>query len=170
MDCDDTHEPSYIPHLLNEIQKGYDVVNTSRFAKGGKQIGVSFYRRLISILANVFMKILFGMKGIKDFSCGFRVYRVKSLKKAIKIFGNDFLQLKGLGFTSTLETIVKLKIIGCSFSEIPFTLRYDQKVSSSKMVTSITALGYILMSIIYWWPFGGWRNRFKTLEKIICVE
>ena len=42
MDCDDTHEPSYIPHLLNEIQKGYDVVNTSRFAKGGKQIGVSF--------------------------------------------------------------------------------------------------------------------------------
>ena len=65
------------------------------------------------------MKILFGMKGIKDFSCGFRIYRVKSLKKAIKIFGNDFLQLKGLGFTSTLETIVKLKIIGCSFSEIP---------------------------------------------------
>lgn len=166
MDCDDTHEPKYIPLLFRKAQEGFDVVNTSRFAKGGSQLGLNNYRRIISILANLFMKIVFNIKGIKDFSCGYRIYRVSIIKKAINTFGNDFLQLKGLGFTSTLETIIKLKILGCSFSEIPFTLRYDQKISSSKMVASITTLGYLVMAVLYWWPFGGWRKKYKNLKVI----
>ena len=37
-------------------------------------------------------------------------------------------------------------------------LRYDQKQSDSKMVSSVTALGYIVMTILYHWPWGGWRH------------
>ena len=63
------------------------------------------------------------------------------IKKAINVYGNNFIQVKGLGFTCTLEKIIKLKIIGAKFSEIPFTLRYDLKLSDSKMITSLTTFG-----------------------------
>lgn len=163
LDCDDTHEPEYIFDLIEKIMEGYDVVNTSRFQPGGAQRGVNWYRTIISYGANLFMKFMFNIKGVKDYSCGFRAYRVKALKDAVKIFGNGFIQLKGLGFTATLETIVKLKLLGCRFDEVPFVLRYDNKASDSKMVSSITTLGYLTMALLYHWPWGGWRRSYKEL-------
>jgi dolichol-phosphate mannosyltransferase len=163
LDCDDTHEPDYFMSLIRKIQEGYDVVNTSRFQPGGGQKGVGVYRAFISYGANIFMKILFNIKGVRDFSCGFRAYRVQVLQDALHIFGNSFIQLKGLGFTSTLETIVKLKLLGFRFAEVPFVLRYDKKASPSKMVSSVTTLGYFTMALLYHWPFGGWRRFYKEL-------
>lgn len=165
LDCDDTHDPEYIFALIEKLNQGYDVVNTSRFQPGGGQKGVNSYRASISYAANIFMKVMFHIPGVRDFSCGFRAYQVKVIKDAVKIFGNGFIQLKGLGFTSTLETIVKLKLLGCRFGEVPFVLRYDQKASYSKMVSSITTLGYLTMALLYHWPFGGWRSQYKRLAR-----
>ena len=163
MDCDDTHEPEYVDALLARLAEGYDVVVTSRFQPGGGQLGVSGYRATISYGANIFMKMLFGINGLRDYSCGFRAYRGAVVKDAIHVFGNSFLQLRGLGFTSTLETVVKLHLLGCRFAEVPFVLRYDQKRSPSKMVSSITTLGYFTMALLYHWPFGGWRSQYRGL-------
>ena len=80
-------------------------------------------------------------------------------------FGNNFIQLKGLGFTCTLEKLIKLKLIGARFGEIPFMLRYDQKQSASKMVSSVTTLGYLVMTILYHWPWGGWRTGIRKKQK-----
>lgn len=164
-DCDDTHDPQYIIDLVNKLNEGYDVVNTSRFQPGGAQHGVNAYRTTISYLANIFMKLMFNIKGVKDYSCGFRVYKVRQIKDAISIFGNGFIQLKGFGFTSTLEVIVKLKILGLKFAEVPFELHYDKKASPSKMVSSITSMGYLTMAVLYHWPFSGWRSFYKNLSK-----
>jgi len=161
MDCDDTHEPKYIPEIIKKIAQGYDVVVASRFEKGGGQMGVSGYRALISRCANLFMKIFFPISGLREYSCGYRGYRYDKIKEAIDFFGNNFIQLKGLGFTCTLEKLVKLKLIGAKFGEIPFVHRYDQKQSESKMVSSITTLGYLVMTLLYHWPWGGWRNGIK---------
>jgi len=168
MDCDDTHEPRYIPQLIAKLDEGYDVVIASRFAEGGGQMGVNTYRTLMSRGANLFMKVLFPIKGLKEYSCGYRAYRVSVIKKAIDIYGNLFVQLKGLGFTCTLEKLVKLKLLGAKFSEIPFMHRYDQKMSDSKMVSSITTLGYLVMAICYHWPWGGWRMASKhKVQKVL---
>jgi dolichol-phosphate mannosyltransferase len=161
LDCDDTHEPEYIPQIVAKVREGNDVVIASRFAPGGGQQGVNAYRSFISRGANLFMKVFFPIKGLKEYSCGFRGYRAEKIKEAIEFYGNNFIQLKGLGFTCTLEKIVKLKLIGATFAEIPFMLRYDQKQSSSKMVSSITTLGYLVMTLLYHWPWGGWRTGIK---------
>lgn len=165
-DCDDTHEPEYIASMLAKIDEGFDVVNTSRFQPGGNQLGVNGYRTFISYGANLFMRLVFGIQGVRDYSCGYRAYRLKVIRDAISIFGNNFVQLRGLGFTSTLETIVKLRLLGCRFAEVPFVLRYDQKASESKMVSSITTLGYLIMAVLYHWPFGGWRSQYKGLAAL----
>ena len=161
LDCDDTHEPEFIPSLIAKIREGNDVVIASRFAPGGGQLGVSRYRAFISRCANLFMKFFFRIKGLKEYSSGFRAYRAEKVIEAISFYGNDFIQLKGLGFTCTLEKLVKFKLIGAKFAEAPFVLRYDQKVSDSKMVSSITTLGYLVMTLLYYWPWGGWRGAVR---------
>jgi dolichol-phosphate mannosyltransferase len=162
LDCDDTHEPEFIPSIVAKVREGYDVVIASRFAPGGGQMGVSAYRAFISRCANLFMKIFFPISGLKEYSCGFRGYRAEKIQEAINFYGNNFIQLKGLGFTCTLEKLVKLKLINAKFGEVPFMLRYDQKQSVSKMVSSVTTLGYLVMTLLYHWPWGGWRTSLNS--------
>ncbi len=163
---DDTHDPKYILALIAKLDEGFDVVNTSRFQPGGGQMGVSGYRAFISSVANRFMRVMFPVPNIRDFSCGFRAYRGQVIQDAIAVFGNDFIQLRGLGFTSTLEMVVKLHLLGCRCGEVPFVLRYDQKASASKMVGSVTALGYLIMALLYHWPFGGWAGQYRDLAAL----
>lgn len=107
------------------------------------------------------MKALIPIRGVREYSCGFRAYRAEIIREAIRLYGNNFIQLKGLGFTCTLEKLIKLKILGARFTEVPFVLRYDQKLSSSKMVSSVTTVGYLVMILFYHWPFGGWRRGYR---------
>lgn len=165
MDCDDTHEPEYIPALIARLNEGYDIVIASRFEPGGGQRGVDPYRAFISRCANLFMKVFFPIPGLREYSCGYRAYRSAIVKQAISFYGNDFIQLKGLGFTCTLEKLIKFKMLGARFSEIPFLLRYDQKQSASKMVSSVTTLGYMIMALLYYWPWGGWRYNYRSRLK-----
>ena len=161
MDCDDTHEPEFIRGMIDQIHNGCDVVIASRFVKGGGQLGLNWYRKTISMLANKFMKIFFPIKGLKEYSSGFRAYKASIVKQAIGTFGNNFIQLKGLGFSCTLEKVVKLKMLGAKFGEAPMVLNYGQKRGQSKMVGSITTLGYIVLVLMYHWPFGGWKGQYK---------
>lgn len=161
MDCDDTHEPQYIARLAERALAGCDVVIASRFVEGGGQLGVSRYRRFVSSMATVFMRTVFRIDGLNEYTSGFRVYRAEILHQALATYGNNFVQLKGLGFTCTLEKLVKLKLIGATFGEEPFVLRYDQKTGDSKMVTSVTTLGYLTMALLYHWPWGGWRSSMR---------
>lgn len=171
LDCDDTHEPFLIKSMVDKLREGYDVVIASRFQKGGGQLGVSWYRAFVSRCANLFMKALFPVPGVWEYSCGYRAYRAGLIKDAIRVFGNSFIQLKGLGFTCTLEKLVKLKLLGARFAEVPFTLRYDQKRSSSKMISSITTLGYLTMAICYHWPWNGWSYQYADLaERMAAVK
>jgi dolichol-phosphate mannosyltransferase len=163
---DDTHDPQYILTLMAKLAEGFDVVNTSRFQPGGGQLGVSGYRAAISRAANQFMRLVFPVPNVRDFSCGFRAYRGQVVQDAVRVFGNNFIQLRGLGFTSTLEMVVKLHLMGCRCAEVPFVLRYDQKESASKMVSSITALGYFMMAFLYHWPFGGWASQYRGLRQL----
>lgn len=163
MDCDDTHEPQYMASLVGKLDEGFDVVIASRFAPGGGQLGVSNYRALVSRGASLFMKVFFPISGVRDYSCGYRAYRASLIRKAIRAYRNDFIQLKGLGFTCTTEKLVKLRLLGARFSEVPFVLRYDQKRSNSKMVSSVTTLGYVVLMVLFHWPWGGWRRGYHKL-------
>jgi dolichol-phosphate mannosyltransferase len=163
MDCDDTHDPVYIPAMVDRLAAGDEVVIASRYAPGGGQIGVDWYRRTISRCANLLMKTVFPIRGVREYTCGYRAYRAALLKDAIDIFQNRFIDLKGLGFTGTVETIIKCKHLGARVGEVGFVLRYDQKMSSSKVVTSITTLGYLVLIakyIAFWGEIGkGWKQK-----------
>jgi dolichol-phosphate mannosyltransferase len=170
MDCDDTHDPKYIPAMVQKLKDGYEVVIASRYAPGGGQIGVDAYRRFISRGANTLMKTVFPIRGVWEYTSGFRAYRVAFLKDAIDIYGNRFIDLKGMGFTGTVEKIIKAKMMGARVGEVGFVLRYDQKLSQSKVVTSLTTLGYLVLIAKYIYPWGDlgtlWQQRCAERRQI----
>jgi dolichol-phosphate mannosyltransferase len=174
MDCDDTHDPAYIPSMVEKIREGYEVVITSRYAPGGGQVGVDWYRRTISRIANLLMKTCFPLPGIWEYTCGFRAYRASLIQDAIEIFGNRFLDLKGMGFTGTVEKVIKCKMMGARMTEVPFVLRYDRKMSSSKVVTSLTTLGYLVLIAkycVYWGDLGKeWQDKIADRKKRLYNE
>jgi dolichol-phosphate mannosyltransferase len=170
MDCDDTHDPKYIPAMVAKLNEGFEVVTTSRYAPGGGQIGVNWYRRTISRIANLLMKFMFPIPGVWEYTCGFRAYRASLIQDAIAVFGNRFIDLKGMGFTGTVEKIIKCKMMGARVAEVPFVLRYDQKLSSSKVVTSLTTLGYLVLIAKYcrfWGDIGqDWKLKIEERKRL----
>lgn len=163
MDADDTHEPRYIPLMVTKMREGYDIVIASRFQPGGGAEGLDSYRLFISRMANLVMRFFFPIKGIKEYSCGYRAYRAEIVQEALRIFGNAFIDLKGVGFTCTLEKLIKFRMMGARFAEVPFVLRYDQKLSQSKMLSSITTLGYFVLILKYIYPWGETGKRWQQM-------
>jgi dolichol-phosphate mannosyltransferase len=53
--------------------------------------------------------------------------------------------------------------MGARVGEVGFVLRYDQKMSTSKVVTSITTLGYLVLIakyIVFWGDIGReWKEK-----------
>jgi dolichol-phosphate mannosyltransferase len=163
MDCDDTHDPAYVPAMLAKLRDGFEVAIASRYAPGGGQVGVNWYRRTISRIANLLLKTVFPIPGVKEYTCGFRAYRAALIQDAIAIFGNQFIDLKGMGFTGTVEKMVKFKLMGARVGEVPFVLRYDRKSGPSKVVTSITTLGYFAVIAKYSFFWGDIGRNWKRL-------
>jgi dolichol-phosphate mannosyltransferase len=174
MDCDDTHDPKYILDMVAKMADGYEVVIASRYAPGGGQVGVDAYRRAISRIANLLMKVVFPIPGVYEYTCGFRAYRASLLQDAIEIFGNRFIDLKGMGFTGTVEKIIKFKMMFAKVVEIPFVLRYDQKMSTSKVITSITTLGYFMLIakyIVFWGDIGRqWKEKIEARKRRVYAS
>jgi len=163
MDADNTHEPKYIPAMVAKIDEGYDVVIASRFQRGGGTEGLDAYRSFISRCANLVMKTFFPIRRIWEYSCGYRAYRAGMVQDALRIFGNSFIDVKGVGFTCTLEKLIKFRMMNARFAEVPFVLRYDQKLSQSKMISSITTLGYFVLILKYIRPWGKTGRRWQQM-------
>lgn len=136
MDADNTHPPSQIPKMLEMVERGYDVVIASRYRKGAKIAGVSLFRRTLSASAATLFSCLLPVKGVRDFSCGFRAYRSTVLSQALHAFGEEVFALRG--FACTTGLLLALNRLGAKMTEIPIDLRYQQKRGVSKINLSRT--------------------------------
>ncbi len=79
MDADFSHDPVYIPAFIEAINST-DVVIGSRFVKGGQDVDRHLFRKLTSILANLYLRVALGVK-IRDCTSGYRCFRREVLEK-----------------------------------------------------------------------------------------
>lgn len=148
LDADNTHNPNIIPSMAEKIiSENLDIVIASRFAKGGQEIGLSFYRKFLSRGAGVFAKIIFNVKNVKDYSCGFRAYKVEFLKKMKDYYKEDLIEAEG--FECMIELIVKAGLLGARIGEYPLILEYNLKETPSKMKAVKTIMGYFRLGFKY---------------------
>ncbi len=146
MDCDNTQDPVYITDMIDRMcEKSADVVIASRYQKGAEVKGVSGIRLLMSGGAKYVFSVLLHVPGVRDYTCGYRLYGREILKKASGRFGEGLVAESG--FTCMVELLYKLYCCGAVFAEIPFELRYDYKKGASKMAVLKTAVNSIRLSL-----------------------
>jgi dolichol-phosphate mannosyltransferase len=142
MDSDLTHNPKYIHYLVSACrEKKASVAVASRFAEGGKQIGIPFHRALLSRGLQLLVQITLSIP-VRDVSSGYRCIRAVDIKKIVEAYGSEgFVEAKG--FDVQLELLFKLFLSGAKVTEIPFTLDYSKKGGKSKLKLLRTMFGYI---------------------------
>jgi len=131
MDADESHTPASIARMLEAMDRGFDVVIASRFQEGSECQGVPLHRRFLSVAASVLFRILFPTPGVRDFTCGYRAYRVSALRRAVGKYGDSLFEFDG--FQCMVDLLLKLRGTGAQFAEVPVVLRYDLKQGQSKM-------------------------------------
>ncbi len=131
MDADNTHPPGLIPRMVQMVHEGCDVVIASRFENGGTVTGVPANRHLLSFGARVLFTVMFPTRGVRDYTSGYRAYRVSVIRDAFEKYGDDF--VGETGFSCMADILLKLRKQGCVFGEAPLRLRYDLKGGESKM-------------------------------------
>ena len=132
LDADNTHPPSLFIEMIDKIHKGEcNIVIASRYEKGGDEIGLSPFRKVLSRGASTIIKLAFKVGNAKDCTCGFRAYDTTILNKGLKTYGDKLIE--ETSFVCMAELLIKLSHIGAVISEVPLVLRYDMKKGSSKM-------------------------------------
>lgn len=138
MDSDDSHAPALIAKMVDKIDEGCDVVIASRYLPESRVVGVSFFRRVLSNGASLLFRLLYPINGVRDYTCGYRVYRASVLKQAFKKWGDDFVNQSG--FSVMIDILLKLSRLNVVFGEVPIILRYDRKPGASKMNVGKTVM------------------------------
>ena len=130
MDADFSHQPKYIPQMLEQAQD-HDVVVGSRYTSGGS-VDESWgpLRKLLSWWANVVYSPTILNTPIKDVTGGFRLFHRDTL------IGMNIDQVRSNGYVFMVEMIFVAYKLGFRIKEIPIHFP-DRLRGTSKMSTSI---------------------------------
>ena len=140
MDADNTHPVDLMQKLEEKINNGYDIAIASRYASGGKEVGLKKYRKILSGGAGIILKLFFPINNVSDYTSGYRAYSGNIIKKAKDFYGQKLVTVSG--FTCMAEILIKLSKINASISEVGLVLRYDLKRGKSKIKILKTILAY----------------------------
>lgn len=128
-DADLSHDPAYIPLMLQELKNGTDVVIGSRYVNGGGIENWPLNRVLLSRMAALYVNIILRF-GIKDPTSGFVAYSMEALKKL------NLNKIRSKGYAFQIEMKYSAFKMGLKIKEIPITFR-DRKYGTSKMSLAI---------------------------------
>jgi dolichol-phosphate mannosyltransferase len=147
MDADGTHPTGLLPDMLNMLYAGAspcDVVIASRYAPGGEEHGLSGLRKLYSRTASTMLSILGRVRGARDYTCGYRLYRRSILEAGKLRYGEALVTERS--FVCMAELLIKLARCGARVGEVPLKLHYELKGGVSKMNVAATIRRYVLLA------------------------
>ena len=150
LDSDNTHPVEKIVEMMKKISDSFDIVIASRFQKGSKVKGVSFFRNIMSLGAKLLFKIFYSFKNLNDYTCNFRAYKFYVIKNLLK--NNNFFKNEDFNIAAKIIIFLTTKYNYIKIKEIPFNLSYDLKIGKSKMnitKTILLTLKLILLKKIY---------------------
>lgn len=133
MDSDFSHQPEYIPAMVEAIQTA-DLVAGSRLTKGGSvDENWAWWRKLLTRFANnVYVRVILNMP-LNDTTGGFRLWRRATL------IGMDFKnRIRSNGYVFQVEIAYITFKLGYKMVEIPIHFP-DRQLGKSKMSFRIQA-------------------------------
>jgi dolichol-phosphate mannosyltransferase len=130
MDSDFSHDPAYLPRLLEAGERA-DLAIGSRYVPGGGVGDWSMVRRAISRGGSAYARLVLGV-GVRDLTGGFKCFR----REVLEAIDLDSIASRGYAFQveMTYRTIQR----GFTVVEVPIVFR-DRRAGTSKMDRSIVA-------------------------------
>lgn len=142
MDADLQHPASALPLLLGAITDGADVAVGSRYVEGGGISGWGKARRTVSKGANVYSRMVLGLK-VRDATSGFRAF---SRKTAEEVAVAD---LPAKGFEFQVATLYLLKG-RAKIVEVPFVF-VARTAGKSKLSLGDAVRFFFAVARLYLW-------------------
>ena len=141
MDADFSHQPSYIPFFLNQMGD-CDLLIGSRLVEGGGERGRHFLRKVITRLANTYIRLVLGLP-FWDCTSGYRVFRREVLQ------GIELDQIISKGPSVVEEVLYKAYRRGFRIKEVPYILE-ERKAGESTFNRKIMLEALRMMAKIRW--------------------
>ncbi len=139
MDSDLQHDPLKVDEFLKKIEEGDDLVVGTRYSQGGSiPRKWPFIRKMFSVVANLFVRIVFLKFSIHDWTGGYR-----ALKKEVFLKEKDELK-KYSGYIFQISFLQKAVRDGFKIGEVPFSFG-ERNAGDSK----IAPIGYILQVVYF---------------------
>jgi dolichol-phosphate mannosyltransferase len=142
MDADFSHDPKYLPKLIDASKKA-ELVIGSRYIAGGDTQGWEKWRKLLSTFANFYCRVITRMN-INDSTGGFNLITLRHLDDALL----QKIHLSGYAFQMELKYLLWKK--GLRIVEIPILFK-NRREGESKMSNHIIIEGV----------FAPWRMILK---------
>lgn len=112
-----------VPHFIEKLEEGYDLIQGSRFIKGGKAINTPFIRNVSVRLIHAPIISLTARKRFTDTTNAYRAYSAKYLlDERVQPLRDIFMTYELLAYLS-----VRATQIGMKACEIPVTRAYPKK-------------------------------------------
>jgi dolichol-phosphate mannosyltransferase len=124
MDADFSHDPAYLPVLLQTAERS-DLVIGSRYVDGGEIADWPPLRRLLSRGGSFYARSILRVN-VRDLTGGYKFIRRDVLERI------DLSSLRAQGYVFNIELTYRALMLGCSVTEIPIVFR-DRKEGRSKM-------------------------------------
>jgi dolichol-phosphate mannosyltransferase len=124
MDCDLSHNPRYLPALLEAMDE-YDLVIGSRYVPGGGISNWAFHRRALSAFANFYTRALLRLP-VRDCTSGYRCYSREVLER-IEPF-----EMHASGYSFLEEMVYRVHRCGYRIGEVPILFE-DRLAGASKI-------------------------------------
>jgi len=125
MDADWSHDPRYLPTLLDRASSDADLVLGSRWVKGGGTRNWGLGRRFISRGGSFYARTILGLD-IRDLTGGFKCFRAEVLRAI------DLPSVSSTGYGFQIELTYRAIRRGFRVVEIPIVFE-DRRVGQSKM-------------------------------------
>jgi dolichol-phosphate mannosyltransferase len=130
MDADFSHDPGYLPQLL-EASRGADLVLGSRYVPGGGVSDWGAIRRLISRGGSAYARLALGVQ-VRDLTGGFKVFNRRVLEAI------DLDSIRSRGYAFQVETTYRALKRGFRVAEVPIVFS-ERTEGRSKMSRAIFA-------------------------------
>ena len=138
MDADFSHDPHALKDMIAAHDKSQTMaVLSSRYMKGGRVVGWSTTRKLVSAVANTLARVLLRIPN-SDVTSSFRVYSRDVFKAICE-------QSTANGFAFQVEAAFWCRMMHVKTTEVPITFRDRTSGQSKFNVTEITAFLILLL-------------------------
>ena len=140
IDCDFSHDPKEVPHLIATCEAGADLALGSRWVDGGGTVNWGRGRMLVSRGGSFYARTILGVH-VRDLTGGFKCFR----RTVLETIDLDAIGAKGYGFQ--IETTYRALRAGFEVVEIPITF-VDRRVGESKMDSSIVVEAMLQVPVL----------------------